>query len=86
MSGMILSVTFAMRLITLTFNATSFCDDCVQFMCNNCYKFHERFNATRGHNVKTGRAMPRSQADKPPKFSKCDEHPKHLKNSVLFLP
>ena len=69
----------------LNIKATSFCDDCVQFMCNKCYKFHERLNATRGHNVKTGSAMPRSQADKPPRFSKCDEHPKHLKNQFCSL-
>ena len=69
----------------LNIKATSFCDDCVQFMCNRCYKFHERLNATRGHNVKTGSAMPRSQADKPPKFSKCEEHPKHLKNQFCSL-
>ena len=69
----------------LNIKATSFCDDCVQFMCNRCYKFHERLNATRGHNVKTGSAIPRSQADKPPRFSKCDEHPKHLKNQFCSL-
>ena len=69
----------------LNVKAVSFCDDCVQFMCNKCYNFHERFNATRGHNVKTGRAMPRSQADKPPRFSFCDEHPKHLKNQFCSV-
>ena len=69
----------------LNIKATSFCDDCVQFMCNKCYKIHERLNATRGHNVKTGTAMPRSQADKPPKFSKCDEHPKYLKNQFCSV-
>ena len=65
--------------------AASFCDDCVQFMCNKCYKIHERLNATRGHNVKTGTYMPRSQADKPPTFSKCDDHPKHLKNQFCSV-
>ena len=69
----------------LNVKAASFCDDCVQFMCNKCYKIHERLNATRGHNVKTGTAMPRSQADKPPKFSLCDEHPKHLKNQFCSV-
>ena len=49
----------------LNIKATSYCDDCIQFMCNKCYKIHERLNATRGHVVKTGTAMPRSQADKP---------------------
>ena len=69
----------------LNIEAASFCDDCVQFMCNKCYKIHERLNSTRGHVVKTGSAMPRSQADKPPRFSFCDEHPKHLKNQFCSV-
>ena len=69
----------------LNVKAASFCDDCVQFMCNKCYKIHERLNAARGHVVKTGTAMPRSQADKPPRFSFCDEHPKHLKNQFCSV-
>ena len=64
----------------LNVKATSFCDDCIQFMCNKCYKIHERLNSTRLHVVKTGRNMPRSQADKPPKFNFCVEHPRYLKN------
>ena len=69
----------------LNVKAVSFCDDCIQFMCNKCYKIHERLNSTRGHVVKTGTAMPRSQADKPPRFSFCDEHPKHLKNQFCSV-
>ena len=69
----------------LNVKAVSFCDDCAQFMCNKCYKIHERLNSTRGHVVKTGSAMPRSQADKPPRFSFCDEHPKHLKNQFCSV-
>ena len=49
----------------LNIKATSYCDNCIQFMCTKCYKIHERLNSTRGHVVKTGRNMPRSQADKP---------------------
>ena len=69
----------------LNVKAASFCDDCIQFMCNKCYKIHERLNSTRGHVVKTGSAMPRSQADKPPRFSFCDEHPKHLENQFCSV-
>ena len=69
----------------LNVKAAGFCDDCVQFMCNKCYKIHERLSSTRGHVVKTGSAMPRSQADKPPRFSFCDEHPKHLKNQFCSV-
>ena len=49
----------------LNVKAESFCDDCVQFMCNKCYKIHERLNSTRGHVVKTGTAMPRSMTNHP---------------------
>ena len=45
--------------------AASYCDDCVQFMCRKCNTIHKRLNSTRRHVVKTGSAMPRSQADKP---------------------
>ena len=69
----------------LNVKAASFCDDCIQFMCNKCYTIHERLSSTRGHVVKTGTAMPRSQADKPPKFSFCNEHPKHLKNQFCSV-
>ena len=69
----------------LNVKAASFCDDCIQFMCNKCYTIHERLSSTRGHVVKTGSAMPRSQADKPPIFSFCDEHPKHLKNQFCSV-
>ena len=69
----------------LNIEAASFCDDCVQFMCNKCYKIHERLSSTRGHVVKTGSAMPRSQADKPPRISFCDEHPIHLKNQFCSV-
>ena len=69
----------------LNIEAASFCDDCVQFMCNKCYTIYERLSSTRGHVVKTGTAMPRSQADKPPRFSYCDDHPKHLKNQFCSV-
>ena len=69
----------------LNVKATSFCDDCVQFMCDKCCKIHERINSTRLHVVKTGRNMPMSQADKPPKFNFCVEHPKYLKNQFCSV-
>ena len=60
--------------------AVEYCDDCVQFHCNKCCKFHRKLQATRGHVVRRGADMPKSQADKPPKFSYCEEHSKYLKN------
>ena len=69
----------------LNVKAASYCDDCVQFMCTKCNTIHKRLNATRGHVVKTGRNMPRSQADKKPKFSFCVEHPKYLKNQFCSI-
>ena len=70
---------------SLNVKAVSFCDDCVQFMCNKCYMIHEKLNATRRHVVKTGKAMPRSQADKPPRYGKCDDHPKHLNDQFCSV-
>ena len=82
MSGTINIVTCVMRLMTLMLKQRV---SVIQFMCNKCYKIHERLRSTRGHVVKTGSAMPRSQADKPPRFSFCDEHPKHLKNQFCSV-
>ena len=69
----------------LNIKATSYCDNCVQFMCNKCDKIHERFNAARGYVVKTGTFMPMPQTDKPPMSRFCYEHPKHLKNQFCFV-
>ena len=51
-----------------------FCIDCVQFLCKDCLKVHRNLQAARGHVVQRGDDMPKSMADKPPKFDYCDVH------------
>ena len=38
----------------------------------------------RPHDVVQGEDMPKSQADKPPRFQRCDIHPKLLKNQFCY--
>ena len=51
-----------------------FCIDCVQFLCKDCLKVHRNLQAARGHVIQRGDDMPKSMADKPPKFDYCDIH------------
>ena len=51
-----------------------FCIDCVQFLCKDCLKVHRNLQAARGHVIQRGDDMPKSMADKPPKFDYCDVH------------
>ncbi|MEW8548341.1 MAG: hypothetical protein AB2693_32965, partial [Candidatus Thiodiazotropha sp.] len=60
--------------------AFGFCKECVQFLCSDCHNVHGRLQATRQHDVLQGKDMPKSQADKPPRFDCCDVHPKLLKD------
>ena len=40
--------------------------------------------ATKGHVIQTGTDMPRSMADKPPRYETCDDHPKRLKDQFCY--
>ena len=51
-----------------------FCSDCVQFLCKDCLNVHRNLQAARGHVIQRGDDMPKSMADKPPKFEYCDVH------------
>ena len=51
-----------------------FCIDCVQFLCKDCLNVHRNLQAARGHVIQRGDDMPKSMADKPPKFDYCDVH------------
>ena len=51
-----------------------FCNVCVQFLCKDCLDFHRNLEGTRGHVIRRGDDMPKSMADKPPKFDYCDVH------------
>ena len=51
-----------------------FCTECVQFLCEDCLMVHRKLQGTRGHEIQLGDEMPKSMADKPPRFSFCDTH------------
>ena len=58
----------------------AFCKNCNQYLCTECHTVHGRLKATKGHVIQTGDDMPKSMADKPPRYNTCDDHPKHLKD------
>ena len=51
-----------------------FCNECNQFLCEDCLRVHRKLQGTRGHMISRGDDMPKSMADKPPKFDYCDVH------------
>ena len=57
-----------------------FCKDCVQFLCKDCLNVHRNLQGTRGHVIRIGDDMPKSMADKPPKFDYCDVHQRSWKD------
>ena len=57
-----------------------FCNDCVQFLCKDCLNVHRNLQGTRGHVIRRGDDMPKSMADKPPKFDYCDVHQRRWKD------
>ena len=59
--------------------ATSFCEDCHEYMCTDCTSYHRRITATRNHLLMTvGRfpstLPPRRQDKQPFIFEKCPDH------------
>ena len=57
-----------------------YCKDCYQFLCSDCHVFHDKFQVTKNHVILQGSSMPQSQADKPPRFPRCDDHPTLVKD------
>ena len=57
-----------------------YCKDCFQFLCSDCHVFHGKFQVAKNHIILQGSSMPQSQADKPPKFPHCDDHPASVKD------
>jgi len=58
--------------------ATSFCEDCHEYMCTDCTSYHKRITATRNHILMTvGRfpsTLPPRRQDKQPFIEKCPDH------------
>ena len=61
-----------------------FCKDCVQFLCKDCLRVHKTLQGTRGHVIQRGNDMPKSMADKPPKFDYCDAHQQSRKDQYCW--
>ena len=57
-----------------------YCKDCFQFLCSDCHVFHGKFQVAKNHIILQGSSMPQSQADKPPRFHYCDDHPALVKD------
>ena len=58
----------------------AYCHDCYQCVCKNCLSVHKTILACRDHVIRTGEDMPKSQADKPPRFEFCDIHHRNRKD------
>jgi len=59
--------------------ATSFCEDCHEYMCTECTSYHKRITATRNHVLMTGDRFPAAlpplrQMKQPFIFEKCPDH------------
>ena len=60
--------------------ATSFCEDCHEYMCTDCTSYHRRMTITRNHTLMTGNQFPvvlppRRQDKQTTPFEKCPDHP-----------
>ena len=57
-----------------------YCHECHQFMCTDCHLYHGKFPLAKNHVIVRGSKMPKSMADKPPKYERCDDHPRQWKD------
>ena len=57
-----------------------YCHECHQFMCSDCHVYHGKFSLAKNHFIVRGSKMPKSMADKPPKYERCDNHPSQWKD------
>ena len=58
----------------------AYCKDCYQCLCKDCLSAHKTLLVSRKHVMLTGEDMPKSQADKPPRFEDCDIHYRNRKD------
>ena len=57
-----------------------FCNNCVQFLCEDCLTVHKELQGARNHVIRRGDDMPKSMADKPPKYEFCEKHKQRRKD------
>ena len=67
--------------------ATSFCEDCHEYMCNDGTSYHKRITATRNHTILTDDMFPaalppRRQDKQTTTFEKCPDH--HMEEIKFF--
>ena len=57
-----------------------YCHDCYHCLYKDCFFVHKRLIGTKDHVIRTGEDMPKSQADKPPRFENCGVHQHYRKD------
>ena len=55
-------------------DAVCFCQECNVFLCRSCHESYKKLPILQDHRVLRGFRMPKSQADKPVKYSECKLH------------
>ncbi|XP_053382703.1 uncharacterized protein LOC128549623 [Mercenaria mercenaria] len=57
-------------------DARAFCQECNEFLCNQCLQFHRKFQAFRHHFILQGDSMPRTREETKPKLALklCNDH------------
>ena len=61
-----------------------YCHECYQFMCSDCHVYHGKFPSLKNHVIVRGSEMPKSLADKPPKYERCYDHPREWKAKFCY--
>lgn len=59
-----------------------YCSEYVQHLCSDCHIIHGKLKSTKRHTLLWGDDMPKSHAAKPPRYEKCDLHPKLYKDQI----
>lgn len=57
-----------------------YCPTCIQFMCTDCQRVHKAVATSRNHKILRGSQMPKTQAEKPPRYEVCESHPTELRD------
>jgi len=56
--------------------ATSLCEDCHEYMCNDCTSYHKRITITRNHTIRTTDKFPAVLLPRRQSVENCPQHPK----------
>ena len=61
-------------------HAYCYCREYYQFMVTDCHVYHGQFPLAKDHIILRGTEMPKSLADKPPRYERCHDHPRQWKD------